>query len=325
MPLEYGTWGHGGTVYPLTSSTDNALLEDADPALFHATAFLAGALQIHLGRRLQNEADELQLKLSQVVRKTVNVEPTPLLQTTQLQFPLFALYRKGETHTRHTASWDKDVSEWEFAYLLPALTPPQQDRLCPILRAVVRTIAHALKQGYEPGYKADHSVWDVAGLQSIRLVSAQYKTFEATDAVKGYYRAVVGTIEAVERDMPVPDAFEPFDGADVHVNEQAADGTIVTDVALVATHPAPTIATVSPNSGSKDGGTVITITGTNFRGPMELRIGTMLVAVVVVSPTVATAVTPPHSAYPTFMADVTLTAFDGQSVTKPAGFTFTTP
>lgn len=58
----------------------------------------------------------------------------------------------------------------------------------------------------------------------------------------------------------------------------------------------PTIASVSPNYGSKSGGTVVTITGTGFTGVTSVTFGgTAGSDLSVVSDTVLTVVTPPHA------------------------------
>jgi formylglycine-generating enzyme required for sulfatase activity len=80
----------------------------------------------------------------------------------------------------------------------------------------------------------------------------------------------------------------------------------------------PTIASVSPSSGSALGGTAITITGTNLSGATSVKIGSAsATSVVVVNPTTITAVTPAGTAGP---KTVTVTT-PGGTATRAGGFT----
>ena len=84
---------------------------------------------------------------------------------------------------------------------------------------------------------------------------------------------------------------------------------------------APTITSVSPNSGSMNGATAITIVGTNLTGATNVTVGGVAAtSVVVVSPTQITAVTPSGEVG---AASVALTNLAG-TVTKSNAFTFVT-
>ncbi len=84
--------------------------------------------------------------------------------------------------------------------------------------------------------------------------------------------------------------------------------------------PAPTVSSVSPNSGSTAGGTAVTITGTNFAAGATVRFGSAAATnVVVVNSTTITATTPAGSAG---AATVTVTNSGGQSGSLASGFTY---
>ncbi len=86
--------------------------------------------------------------------------------------------------------------------------------------------------------------------------------------------------------------------------------------------PAPTVGSVSPNSGPASGGTSVTVTGTNFvTGATVSFGGTGATNVTVVNGTSLTATTPAHAAG---AVNVTVTNPDTQSGTLPSGFTYTT-
>ena len=86
------------------------------------------------------------------------------------------------------------------------------------------------------------------------------------------------------------------------------------------TGSAPTVSTISPNSGSINGGTAVTITGTNFVSGATVTFGgTAATNVTVVSGTSITATTPAHAAG---AVNVVVSESNG-SATLTNGFTYT--
>lgn len=86
-------------------------------------------------------------------------------------------------------------------------------------------------------------------------------------------------------------------------------------------NPAPTISSISPNSGTTAGGTSVTISGTNFVSGATVRMGGVSANNInVTSGTTITAVTPAHSAG---AVDVVVTNADSQSAVLAGGFTYT--
>lgn len=82
----------------------------------------------------------------------------------------------------------------------------------------------------------------------------------------------------------------------------------------------PTLSTITPARGPVQGGTRITLTGTEFLAGASVRVGGVpAFALSVVSPTEITAVT---SAGAAGLSDVTVTNFDGQEATLPMAFTY---
>ena len=85
--------------------------------------------------------------------------------------------------------------------------------------------------------------------------------------------------------------------------------------------PAPTVGSISPNTGLTTGGTPITITGTNFAASATVSLsGSAATGVTVVNGTTITATTPAHAAG---AVSVTVTNPDAQSGTLASGFTYT--
>ena len=89
-----------------------------------------------------------------------------------------------------------------------------------------------------------------------------------------------------------------------------------------APQPAPTVTSISPNSGSTTGGTSVTITGTNFASGATVKFDSTAASNVnVVNSTTITATSPAHAAG---TVSVVVTNANGQSGTLSNGFTYTT-
>ncbi|MGA9800313.1 MAG: IPT/TIG domain-containing protein, partial [Terriglobales bacterium] len=87
-------------------------------------------------------------------------------------------------------------------------------------------------------------------------------------------------------------------------------------------NPAPTVSSISPNTGTANGGTGVTITGTGFLSGATVTLGgTPATAVTVVSATSITATTAAHA---TGAVDVVVTNTDTQTGTLSGGYTYTT-
>ena len=88
-------------------------------------------------------------------------------------------------------------------------------------------------------------------------------------------------------------------------------------------NPAPTISGITPVSGSTAGGTVVTISGANFRSNATVKFGGVSATnVTVASATSITATAPAHAAG---KADVTVTNSDATTATLTQSFTYTLP
>jgi hypothetical protein len=103
----------------------------------------------------------------------------------------------------------------------------------------------------------------------------------------------------------------------VDVTVTTYQGTSTTGAADQFTYPgAPTVTGISTTSGSTDGGSVVTLTGTNFAGVTDVLFGTTPVpAFTVNSATLITAVVPPHAGGP---VDITVTTPSGTSAISNA-------
>jgi hypothetical protein len=103
-------------------------------------------------------------------------------------------------------------------------------------------------------------------------------------------------------------------------NPDAQSGSLAGGFTYVA---APTVTSISPNSGATAGGTAVTITGTGFQSGATVQFDTAsATSVVFVNATTLTAVTPAHTAG---TANVTVRNPDAQQGTLAAGFTYFAP
>jgi hypothetical protein len=90
--------------------------------------------------------------------------------------------------------------------------------------------------------------------------------------------------------------------------------------AFTYNNPAPTVTSISPASGSINGGTAVTITGTGFLSGAAVTLGgTPAISISVVSGTSITATTAAHAAA---QVAVVVTNSDGQSGTLSNGYTY---
>ena len=106
----------------------------------------------------------------------------------------------------------------------------------------------------------------------------------------------------------------------VVTNTDAQSGTLTNGYTY--RNPAPTVTSITPNTGTTAGGTSVTIAGTGFATGATVSIGgTAATAVNVVSSTSITAITPAHTSG---AANVVVTNSDAQAGTLTNGYTYTT-
>ena len=108
----------------------------------------------------------------------------------------------------------------------------------------------------------------------------------------------------------------------VVTNTDTQTGTLNNGYTYTANAPAPTVASITPNTGTTAGGTSVTITGTGFLVGATMSLGGIAAtAVNVVGSTSITATTPAHTAG---AVSVLVTNTDAQNGTLTNGYTYTT-
>ena len=106
----------------------------------------------------------------------------------------------------------------------------------------------------------------------------------------------------------------------VVTNTDTQSGTLNNGYTYTASNPAPTITSIAPNTGTANGGTAVTISGTGFLAGAIVRIGgTAATGVNVMNGTSITATTPAHASG---VVSVVVTNTDTQSGTLNNGYTY---
>lgn len=330
MP-DYGAFEVGGTLEPLSTTSVQTLLRDADPALYYALDFFAYLITTYPGPRLLSAAQLAQAtKITSAVAQKYPVLPQSQLQENQFAFPLLCIGRRRTQTRRHTAGWESDRCSFDLLYVLPPLTSGQSEMILPILKAVYDCLRHKTTQGFDPGYtppggSLGQQPWALAGIESIGFghelnesESADYGFLEGAGNLLFPTLRMMGYV--VERDMYVP-AANKYAGGDIEIDLLATDGSVAANFMNLSTQGPPTLTSVSPNGGTIAGGTSVTLTGTLFLtnpvvlfGPYKATSGTW------VNATTVTCTTPSLSGPGT--VSCTLLNRDGQAVTLPNAFTY---
>jgi hypothetical protein len=245
------TFKFGGTTYPVTSSTANTLLQDADPVVFYLLDFYAAMLATHVGTRLVAEAAAVGAPVASVVAYKVPLDPGPFLLEEGFQFPLLCIYRRTSQLNERTTQKRHVTTELVVEYILPPLTGGQAERIAPVLTAVERILDARTQQGYDPTYTPPGStlganVRALCGLETIGFKSTRFGAYAGSDDLT--FLSWQGTIEVAELMGKAAGAFVQLAGADVALDlvtsGQAATGgngtvTDFVDVATDITKPGP--------------------------------------------------------------------------------------
>ena len=232
---DYSTFNYGGLAFPLTSSTSNSLLKDADPAIYYALDFLASMLTHHIGARLVIEAAACGASdITAAVASQVPFDAAQVMTTQQLKFPILSVFRISDRWSRKTAAWSHEEGRWGVQYVLPPLRNDQLERLVPILHAAAIVIHNRTEQGWDPSYQSGALVWrDLAKVERVGVTQGSFGAFEHTDNL--VMPAWMGELTCTEREMPEGD-FEALGGTTNAIDLAQPDGsTTVPDFVVVNT------------------------------------------------------------------------------------------
>lgn len=336
---DFAGFAYGNVVYPLPLSGSGlggagaTFLRDADPPLFYILEFAKSCLETHVGLRTLAEAATAGCEqITAVVADVLPLNPAPYLIESHFKFPLLSAYRKTTKFEWMGQSKIK-VDEVELTYTLPPLQAGEAERMMPLMEAVVSILDNRIEQGFDPAYApsqptgtAGERWWTRAGVVSAGLSAVTYGGFMAEESL--YYPAAIMTLTLKTRSSANLAELEML--GDALVNIDVADDTepTVADVVQFYIDAEPTLTLASPNSGTKAGGTLVTLTGTNFHSHLEPTIlfgGVAATNVVVISETTIQCRTPAYNAFPTSIVDVNYEDNNGLTARLVAGYSFTTP
>lgn len=335
MPDDFS---YGGVSFPLTASTANSLLRDADPAVYYALEFFAQVITTHIGARVIAEATAAgATDITAAVRESMPIDPAQFITEEHFRFPLLALHRES-TSFKYLTKRRQAIHKLKLSYVLPPLRAAQAEKLLPILHAVGLLIDHKATVGSDEAYTptaptgtAGEFVWSGtrAATAKVEVKDSAVGAYQISNDL--FFPAISMSLEMWELADANTTGYDDYEGADVDVRlRQDSDGTIldIPEVVEASTYQAPTVTSVAPDNGTTAGGTSVTITGTLFRvgtRPVVLFDGAAADAVTVVNSTTITCLSPPHAAYPSFVADVMVIGADGQTGTLEDAFTFNQP
>ncbi len=233
----------GGTDLPLTSSTANSLLRDADPAIYYALEFYAQILNTHLGARLVAEATAVgAAQIASAVAETIPIDPEQYLTEEHLRFPMLTLHREATSY-KFLTKRRMATHRLKLAYVLPPLKPAEAERLLPILHLVGNLIDQKTVQGLDPGYTpsaptgtAGEFVWSRAGVAKVEVKDSTTGAFQISSDI--FFPAIVMTIEMWEladadfrnndTDNGGTSAYSELESTDVQIDlRQDSDDTVL--------------------------------------------------------------------------------------------------
>jgi hypothetical protein len=242
----------GGVVLPLVASTGNTLLQDADPALFYALAFVRFLIEHHVGARLVSEATICGAPIAAAVANSIPFDPSPYLTEDQLRFPLLAVYRQSSESVSRSEMWTQSNGTLAINYVLPPLTAGQAERLLPVFHACSAMLARALQLGANAGYTppggaAGDPVWKLASIEKVELGAEKYGVWsDGGDLVFHTWSAELRISERTAYSFsatgdPLATATQDFQPlADIEIHEDILDtetGATVADIVVIRTVP----------------------------------------------------------------------------------------
>lgn len=190
-------------VFPLTTSTSNTVLRDADPGLWHILRFYVGVLKLHLQPRFNAILSSLNLDQyeNKVVAQAIPYDPLPFSTESQYKFPLLAVYRRNESYDWKSISHYQIKSNLDLLYVLPPLSSPTQLKAVqPFLSAAAKVFLDRTMHGSDQNLENQKHYWQDAGIQSIHFASSEYGTIPGSDS-KIVFPTLHSTIQLEERHL----------------------------------------------------------------------------------------------------------------------------
>lgn len=219
MPApEYGTFKIGNTQYPLTASTSNSLLKDADVPLYYLLDFFGNELNFYAGDRWTAEMARAKLTMPKIVGMKFPNNPFPYLQDTGIKFPLLAVYRVEGKFTEKSISFARTTSNIEIAWVLPPLSMSQMEIAGPFLNSVKDILYNRSEYGFDPNYQHSFNYGEAAGFDWIQMTDYTRMMIPHT-TTNLPMEALVMKLSMRERDNKgIDNQFETLTGIDTEMD-----------------------------------------------------------------------------------------------------------
>lgn len=234
MADEAHGFSRSGVSFPLTSSTSNSLLQDADPALFYLLEYLSWIVTNDVGDRLEAEATVCGAPITNAVEYTLPYEPSHYLASQQVKFPLIAVWRDEEQFFDRTRTYRAANVTLHAVYVLPVLSAGQAEQLLPILSAIGKAWSDRVNQGSDPeftptGQTQGSSPFAAGGVEKIDVTAGRYVVWN--DGGDLTFHAYMADIEMTERATFDSSDYDDFDGINAHVDYKPPTGATIQDIA----------------------------------------------------------------------------------------------
>lgn len=293
-PPDFGQLQVGGVLQPLSDSSPNTLLRDADPALFYFLEFCQFVIETYPGPRLVQALSQAGItfagrQITKAVAQAYPYAPLPEQLETQFEFPLLAIYRTDAKTEWHSMGYEIDSCALDVLYVLPPMDAAGCEQILPILKPIADALRSKTTMAFDPGYAPtggnlgdQFSSANFANVVEIGFGEDRnrsggrtqfYSNTNLPSAGSLYFPTFKFSAYVRERDMYVPGP-RKFAGADLTADLVAPDGTRVPAAVQASGQQAPTISSLSVTSGPAAGGTVVNITGSLFlSGPPQVQFG----------------------------------------------------
>ncbi len=226
----YGEFQEGNTLYPLTGSPTNTLLQDADPVLYWMLQYFSSSLNTYMGARWTQEV--ARAGLSQVIPSPVGMQfpksPFPYLQDVGALFPILAVYWVDGSFLEKTISYNREQSIIEIAWVLPTLTMSQQEIIGPFTKAVKDIIENRSEHGADPNFMNNFDWGQACGFDWIQMGSWHEMQLPHSKTNLPFVSMVM-QLKIRMRNMPIADQFAPMEEVDTTFNLAPSDGYVTPD------------------------------------------------------------------------------------------------
>ena len=221
---QYSGFQVGNFVGPLTASTSNSLLQDADPALYYTLDYFKTMIQTYMGARFDAEMTRVGLTeyVGQASSTALPYDPIPFLQSSGVKPPFLALFPVSDRPEERTRHWYHVIQTWRFLYVLPSMDSAQYAQLYSLLRAVGKVVQDRLENTLDPAWQSGTPFAQLGGISEIRMDEVDYGSIERLET-NLFFPALTATLTVKEQRAATPN-LQNFVDAAVTIAVQDEEG-----------------------------------------------------------------------------------------------------